>query len=100
MQLGTETDRQEALEDLQDQLEDNETWAEFQERYQPGTHGFHEALHAASLSVEFVARNVLEHPSIILQADLYAQAASLVEQLVNLQGAIAMRHLGDEDASA
>lgn len=91
---SVEAERREAIEDLQDRLDDNETWEEFVERYAPSTLGFHEAVHTASLAADFVARGLLDHPSVVLDPGLYARATAALDALLELHTALTLVHVG------
>ncbi len=64
--------------------------------FAPGTLGCHEALHAVSIALDLVERQVLDHPSIVVQKDWYAKAAAAHQSLFDLYQAIGGAHLPGE----
>lgn len=77
-----ETDRLERLAEWQ---------ADGGEELPPGSFGFHEAFHTASVMAENLDRHLLDHPAIIQNADLYRQisrAFDLVYAVYQQMGAM------------
>lgn len=64
--------------------------------FAPGTLGCHEALHAASIVLDMVERQLLDHPSVVVQKDWYAKAVSAHQHLFELYQAIGGAHIPDE----
>lgn len=64
--------------------------------FAPGTLGCHEALHAASIVLDMLERQLLDHPSIVVQKDWYAKAVAAHQSLFELYQAIGGAHIPDE----
>ena len=64
--------------------------------FAPGTLGCHEALHAASIALDLVERQLLDHPSIVVQTDWYAKAVAAHQSLFDLYQSIGGAHIPDE----
>ena len=54
------------------------------ERFKPGSMGFHEALHTASLLLDSVDRHLADHPAVLARSELYRLAHRAQEALFNL----------------
>ncbi|WP_439623971.1 hypothetical protein [Shinella sp.] len=65
------------------------------EKFQPGSYGCHEALHAASMLTEFASTQLLAHPAILLDSDFYRRAHDIHAALFDLYQAIGEKHLAD-----
>lgn len=72
-----EENRQRRLNEL---LEDA-GWDLAMDKYGPGSFGFHEALHTASIVMEMFDQYVLEHPSIVSDPVLYLNTARAFDAL-------------------
>lgn len=62
-------------------------------RFEPGTHGCHEALHMAHVLAEMVSERLYEHPAIESVPEWRALAERAVEALHVLYQAIGARHV-------
>lgn len=60
------------------------TSAELLGHYAPGTFGFHEAAHTASLILDLVDERLLQHPAIVGNPECFRMAARASEALFNL----------------
>ncbi len=67
------------------------------ENYLPGSMGCHEALHTSWIMMDTFSRHLLEHPSILLDADLYAQTSKIHSALFDLYQSLGAKHLADEN---
>ncbi|MBL0375209.1 hypothetical protein JJB09_24645 [Rhizobium sp. KVB221] len=67
------------------------------EAFLPGSFGCHEALHAASIMTDAVARNLLEHEAILLDPEFYRLASAAHTALFDLYQAIGAKHLSPVD---
>ena len=65
------------------------------EKFQPGSFGCHEALHVASMLADIVSTQLLDHPAILLDSDLYRRAHSIHAELVDLYQSIGAKHLAE-----
>jgi hypothetical protein len=63
------------------------------ERFAPGTHGCHEALHMASFLMEAVAERLMEHKAIEQKPEWAALADRAHQALFDLYQAIGKEHL-------
>lgn len=63
----------------------------------PGTLACHEGLHAASIVLDMVERQLMDHPAVVVNKDWYAQAAAAHHHLFELYQAIGGAHLPDPD---
>ena len=70
--------------------------AEMTEKFTPGTHGCHEALHVASMLGDFVDEQLCNHPAVLLNPEWYRLASTAQDVLFELYQAIGNAHLGDE----
>ena len=52
--------------------------------FTPGTHGHHEALHAASIALNLVDREVASHPAVLLDPQAFALGQRAVSAMANL----------------
>jgi hypothetical protein len=83
------------LQRLANAIEDrNYTVSEIDEKFAPGTHGCHEAMHLASVINDLVDERLCNHPAILRNAEWYRLAATAQEALWNLYQAIGDEHLG------
>ncbi|MCA1365902.1 hypothetical protein I6F15_00565 [Bradyrhizobium sp. BRP14] len=73
--------------------------AEMNEKFAPGTHGCHEALHVASLLGDLVDERLCNHPTVLLNPEWYRLASAAQDVLFELYQAIGNAHLGDEAGS-
>lgn len=64
--------------------------------FAPGTLGCHEALHAASIALDMVERQLLDHPSIVVRKDWYAKTVEAHQALFDLYQSIGGAHIPDE----
>ncbi|MDK1489401.1 hypothetical protein QN219_04935 [Sinorhizobium sp. 7-81] len=69
---------------------------EMREKFAPGTHGCHEALHVASMLGDFVDERLCNHPAVLLNPEWYRLASAAQDALFELYQAIGSAHLGDE----
>lgn len=60
------------------------TPAELLARYAPGTFGFHEATHTASIILDLVDEQLLHHPAIAGNSEWFRLASKASEALFNL----------------
>lgn len=65
-------------------------------KFAPGSFGFHEALHAASMLTGMAEEHLLKHPAILLHSDLYRRAHDIHAALFDLYQAIGEKHLSDQ----
>lgn len=70
---------------------------EMREKFSPGTHGCHEALHVASMLSALVDERLCDHPAVLLVPEWYALAERAQEALFDLYQAIGAAHLGGEN---
>ena len=91
-----EAERQEAIEDLQDQLQDNEPWDEFVAHHMPGAFGFHEAVHGAAMSLAQFNQFVVNHPSVILDPRLYGRANAVMNAMAEFYQMAADIHFDEQ----
>lgn len=77
-----EAARQDALDNLGDGLRG------MLEEFGPGSFGYHEALHTASIMVDNVDRFLCSHPSIVRDAFLYEKAYRAFTALYELYQAL------------
>lgn len=64
--------------------------------YAPDTFGMHEALDRTAIQMEMWSY-ILDHPSILLDADLYHQAAKVMDIMHDLYQKIAQKHFLEEN---
>ncbi|TRL36372.1 hypothetical protein [Rhizobium straminoryzae] len=83
----TEQQRLEALEQLE---------IEKPEDFLPGTFGYHEAFHMASVMIDSTESHLLDHPAILLDANLYALASKAHLAFFELYQAMGDKHLADK----
>ena len=69
---------------------------EMQEKFSPGTHGCHEALHVASILGGLVEARLCDHPAVLLVPEWYSLAERAHDALFDLYQAIGSAHLGGE----
>lgn len=69
---------------------------EHPEKFQPGSYGCHEALHAASMLTDMAEEHLLRHPAILLDSDFYRRAHDIHAALFDLYQAIGAEHLSNE----
>jgi hypothetical protein len=67
------------------------------EDFMPGTFGCHEAMHMASVLVDMVGNQLLEHPAILQNADWYRAASQARQTLFQLYQAIGAEHLAPRE---
>ena len=91
-----EAQRQDALKRIRQAMGGVSTFDEA--GFAPGTLGCHEALHAASIALDMVERQLLDHPSIVVQKDWYAKAVAAHQSLFDLYQAIGGAHIPDDPA--
>lgn len=65
-------------------------------KFEPGSFGFHEALHVSSMLTDICEAHLLKHPAILLDSDLYRRAHDIHAALFDLYQAIGERHLSDQ----
>lgn len=83
------------LEDYQKCLD---TWGErLLERFKPGSHGYHEALHVAYMLSENIECYLLQHPAIVSDPDLYEQVHLLNIELLSVYNKLAQKHENEEN---
>jgi hypothetical protein len=58
----------------------------------PGSLGFHEALHTASIQMETFEQYVLEHPAVVRDPELYAEAHLVFTRLFDFYQALGTKH--------
>ena len=80
--------------------DENPDWLDdLKERGKPGTFGYHEALHVASIQMDSLERYLLEHPAVLMDKDAYRlchEAHTLLFNLYQHLGAIHLAEDGDE----
>ncbi|MQX70114.1 hypothetical protein [Sinorhizobium meliloti] len=69
--------------------------AEMEEKFTPGTHGCHEALHVASMLGDLVDGQLCNHPAVLLNPEWYSLAEKAQDALFELYQAIGNAHLRD-----
>ncbi|MBN9055226.1 MAG: hypothetical protein J0H80_15980 [Rhizobiales bacterium] len=69
-------------------------------KFQPGSFGYHEALHVASMLADIVSTQLLNHPAILLDSDLYRRTHGIQVELLELYQAIGAKHFSNDDRSA
>lgn len=62
-------------------------------KYAPGTHGCHEALHVASVIEGMIDANLVNHPAVLLDPEIYRLAAAAHKAMFDLYQAIGARHM-------
>ncbi|MFD1327117.1 hypothetical protein [Mycoplana ramosa] len=75
------------------------TTAELLARNSPGTTGFHEATHTASIVLDLLDQHLLHHPAIAGNAELFRYASRASEALFNLyqsMGAAQVEHHAED----
>ncbi|HEV7305191.1 hypothetical protein [Ensifer sp.] len=90
----SEQDRQQRLQAAIDRRD--YTLDEMCEKFSPGTHGCHEALHVASMLGDLVDGRLCDHPAVLMVPEWYALAERAQEALFDLYQAIGAAHLGRE----
>jgi hypothetical protein len=65
--------------------------------YEPGTFGYHEALHTLSVLAEALDRHVLQHPALEADQDAYKAVGRIVARLYCVYVEMADRHIGAEE---
>jgi len=68
---------------------------EMQEKFAPGSHGCHEALHVSSMLGDLVDERLCDHPAVLMVPEWYAIAERAQKALFDLYQAIGTAHLGD-----
>ena len=66
---------------------------EIRERFRPGTHGCHEAMHATALLMDLLDNRLSEHPAVVLVPEWHQLATTAHDALYNLYRSIADAHL-------
>ncbi|HXV24131.1 MAG TPA: hypothetical protein VED46_07720 [Alphaproteobacteria bacterium] len=96
--------RQETLAQLKEDAEDDQPWEDTEAQHQPGTHGFHSALHTIQLHMDNIERHILANPAVVLDAGAYLAAyrsyealADAFQELAAIALERAMGELDDED---
>lgn len=69
---------------------------DWRERFRPGTHGCHEAMHMASVLSDTVSARLVEHPAIVLRPEWHALACKAAQALFDLYLAIGAEHMDAE----
>lgn len=87
----TESFRRERLEAICHDY--SSTPDEIMERFRPGTHGCHEAMHAASMLMDLLDNRLAEHPAVVLVPEWHKLAATAHDAIFNLYRSIADAHL-------
>lgn len=67
----------------------------WRERFAPGSHGCHEALHMASVAADLVATRLADHPAVLLRDGWHDLAVRAHEALFDLYQAIGADRMGD-----
>lgn len=86
----TESFRRERLEAICRDY--NSTPEEIRERFQPGSHGCHEAMHTASLLMDLLDNRLAEHPTVVLVPEWHQLAATAHDAIFNLYRSISDAH--------
>jgi hypothetical protein len=73
--------RAETLEQLKQDEDADQPWAEIEAQHQPGAPGFHSALHTIQLYMDNIERHVLANPAVVLDPDTYRAAWRAYEGL-------------------
>lgn len=68
--------------------------AAYRERFKPGTHGCHEALHMAHVLAELVYARLAEHEAIMQNPEWRTMAKKAGDTLHDLYQAIGQEHMG------
>jgi len=63
----------------------------------PGSFSFHEILHSAFLAHDNIERNILEHPSVYHNKDLYDRATKISKELWDFYQECGRLHLPDPE---
>ena len=78
--------------------EKNISVAELCQRYAPGGHGCHEAMHSASIVLDLVDQHLVHHPAIAANEEWFRLASRASEALFNLYQAMGSAHLERQPA--
>jgi hypothetical protein len=95
-----EADRARAIARLLEGKPDKGERASLEFRFGPGGFGCQEALHASHIIVDMIQRHLIDHPSIILNADWYARARRAQDEIGSLYQTIGEAHVADDDQKA
>jgi hypothetical protein len=95
-----EADRNRALADLLEASQDQDPKASLEFRYGPASFGCQEALHTAHILLGLMDRELVGHPSIILEPEWYARARRVQDELWSLYQKIGAAHVPDTDPKA
>ena len=83
-----EAERQAEMGDMD---RDDPDW---RDSYRDGTMGCHEALHVASVALDFVEQNLIDHGAVLMDRRRYKLACDAHRALYRLYQAIGAKHLG------
>lgn len=67
------------------------------DRYKPGSHGCHEALHMASVLADMVDTHLVEHPAVVAVPEWAEKARAALDALADLYQAIGSEHMQCKD---
>ena len=90
-EADTESFRQERLDEICRYY--NSTPEDLRDRFKPGSHGCHEAMHAAALLMELLDNRLAEHPAVVLTPEWHRLAANAHDAIFNLYRSISDAHL-------
>lgn len=72
----------------------NPNWLEeLEEISEPGSFGYHEAVHTLSIQMDMLERHLMEHPAILMDKHAFAQAYEAHHMLFELYTHLAARHI-------
>lgn len=87
------------LEALRKHYLNYSAWSEQQleTEFKPGTLGFHEAFHMTSVVNDIFERNVLSHPVIISNKELFRDASEIYDKIFDLYHKLGVLYSDAED---
>ena len=98
-----EATRLETLAQIKEDCEEEHVWKDVEAQHQPGSPGFHSALHTVQLYMDNIERHVLGNPAVVLDADSYRAAyrayeslAETYQELASIALERAMGEIGEE----
>jgi hypothetical protein len=96
--------RQGMLSQLKEDADEDQPWEDVEVQHQPGTHGFHSALHTIQIYMDSIERHILANPAVVLDAGSYRAAyrayealADAFQELASIALERAMGELDDAD---
>jgi hypothetical protein len=98
-----EAARLETLAQIKEDCAEEQVWKDVEAQHQPGSPGFHSALHTVQLYMDNIERHILGNPAVVLDSDSYRAAyrayeslAETYQELASLALERAMGEIGEE----